>query len=721
MFSPDDGTFRDWRFESLEDRLALTAQPVADFWYDLSLDGLRDTAIEVVGPGMAADSSAGSQLAAARTQLGQTGTGPTGRGQTVAVIDSGVAYDHEALGGGFGRGYKVVGGWDFAENDANPYDDGPAGFHGTHVAGIVGAADARNAGIAPGVDLVSLRVFNDQGSGYFSWVEEALTWVHQNRNRFESPITTVNLSLGTEWNATTLPKWATLENELQQLADDGIFVSVAAGNSFITYGAAGLSYPAVSPSVTPVASVDANGNLSRFSQRSANVLAAPGERVLSTVPDAFYGGDGVKNDWGAASGTSMAAPYVAGAAVLVREALQQAGHSDIRGSTISDLLHRTADVSFDAITGVSYHRVNLSRALSSLDQIADERVSIRGETASVQGTIGDDTIVWQADRRQLTINGQEFDLRGVTQIVIAGAGGNDQLSLFGSAAKETLSASPGNVELAASGYRLTATSVETVRFVGDQQDQGWLSDSAGVDLWEASPAMSRMSGAGYRIELVGVGSMVATSQNGGRDVARISDSAGNDTLTAGPQAALLQGGGVRIEARGFAEVIVHAGAGGYDTATLQDSPGRDELEASSRYAWLRGSNYSLRAEGFDSVIVRSTLGTGDVARLYGNDGVDVLSVWSNQRNFYSAGVVIQTFNFRFAAFDGGGGLDRVDYYTSRPASYLYGRANYGSIVDQAFETQFFGVESVLASLRNVHRVKTDLAALEFHFRKMGRK
>ena len=89
--------------------------------------------------------------------------GLTGAGQTVVVIDSGIAYDHYALGGGFGEGYRVVSGWDFTEeNDADPYDDAPGGFHGTHVAGIIGSSDTTYSGVASGVDLVALRVFNDQ-------------------------------------------------------------------------------------------------------------------------------------------------------------------------------------------------------------------------------------------------------------------------------------------------------------------------------------------------------------------------------------------------------------------------------------------------------------------------------------------------------------------------------------------------------------------------------
>jgi hypothetical protein len=166
---------------------------------------------------------------------------------------------------------------------------------------------------------------------------------------------------------------------------------------------------------------------------------------------------------------------------------------------------------------------------------------------------------------------------------------------------------------------------------------------------------------------------------------------------------------------------VQATAGGYDTASLQDSAGVDELDASANYAWLRGSGYSLRVEGFDSVTVRSTFGSGDVARLYGSAGDDVLTVWSNQRSFYSAGVVIQTFNFRFVAIDGGGGHDRVEYYSSNRPSHLYGRSNYGAIIDQTYETQFFGVEGVLAHVRSNHKLKTDLAALAYYFQRIGRK
>lgn len=297
-----------------------------------------------------------------------------GSGQTVAVIDSGIAWDHAALGGGYGNGHRVVGGWDFAEGDANPYDDGPAGFHGTHVTGIIGAQSEIYPGVAPGVDLVGLRVFDDSGKGNLDWVEQALNWVHENKDSFRNPITTVNLSLGTEWNSDNLPGWASLEDEFAKLEQDGIFISVAAGNSFKKYNAQGLSYPAVSDHVVPVASHDADGNISDFSQRDSRVLVAPGNSIKSTVPDHFFGGS--KNDaFIGSSGTSMAAPYVAGASTLLREAFEFMGYSNVDQDRIYNQFLQTADKIFDDVTGHFYNRINIEKAIDSVigDDYADAR------------------------------------------------------------------------------------------------------------------------------------------------------------------------------------------------------------------------------------------------------------------------------------------------------------------------------------------------------------
>ena len=297
-----------------------------------------------------------SDTSAARDRFGLYGYG-----QTVAIIDSGIAYDHPALGGGLGTDYRVVGGWDFAENDANPYDDGPLGFHGTHVAGIVGSSDNTYTGVAPGADLVALRVFDDQGAGETEWIASALWWVHEHRMDFEYPITTVNLSLGLDDVDTQLA--ASIESALQTLERDGIFIAVSAGNDFD--GSTQLKDPANSAYVVPVASVGDDGLLSDFTQRNSRILAAPGEMITSTVPDYLYSFDGVTDDFAAASGTSMAAPHVAGASVLLREVFENLGTLPTTQTALYHHLLQTADTIEDVETQLSYRRVNLSAALEA--------------------------------------------------------------------------------------------------------------------------------------------------------------------------------------------------------------------------------------------------------------------------------------------------------------------------------------------------------------------
>lgn len=376
-------TPREVQVQLCERRLVLSAQ--------MLFDVLGDHAIEMHSnnPFPTIENSLGStpietQASAAHNLTGWTqmeqNFGLTGKGQTVAVIDSGIAWDHVALGKGFGAGYRVVGGWDFTENDANPYDDGPSGYHGTHVAGIIGSDDATRTGVAPDVDLVGLRVFNDAGQGNMTWVEKALQWVHTNRNSFEHPITTVNLSLGSTWNSSEIPEWATLEEELKILHDDGIVITASAGNSFKSTNTTGLSYPAASAYVLPVASVDDDGQLSDFSQRSDRVIAAPGRGIVSTVPDYFLGRDGKVDDFAPASGTSMAAPYVAGASVLVRQAMEMAGWSNISADSIAQHLHNTADSVFDSITKASYDRLDLQNAIDAI--IPDDNVGNDFSTAA---------------------------------------------------------------------------------------------------------------------------------------------------------------------------------------------------------------------------------------------------------------------------------------------------------------------------------------------------
>ena len=79
-----------------------------------------------------------------------------GTGMTVAVIDTGVDYNNPALGGGFGPGNKVIAGYDFADDSSDPM--AVYSQHGTSIAGLIGSSDPSDLGVAPGVNIVALRV-----------------------------------------------------------------------------------------------------------------------------------------------------------------------------------------------------------------------------------------------------------------------------------------------------------------------------------------------------------------------------------------------------------------------------------------------------------------------------------------------------------------------------------------------------------------------------------
>lgn len=93
------------------------------------------------------------------------------------MIDTGINYIHSDLGGGFGSGKKVAGGYDFVNNDDDPMDDNG---HGTHVAGIV-AANGTIKGVAPNATLFAVKVIDRSSKGYTSNIIAGIDWRPQLR------------------------------------------------------------------------------------------------------------------------------------------------------------------------------------------------------------------------------------------------------------------------------------------------------------------------------------------------------------------------------------------------------------------------------------------------------------------------------------------------------------------------------------------------------------
>jgi subtilisin family serine protease len=315
----------------------------------------------------------------------------TGSGQTVAVIDTGIDYNHPALAG------RYVTGYDFTDNNdpLNPMD---YNMHGTHVSGIIASTDATYGGVAPGVGIIGLKVFSDSGGlATAANITSALNWVATNAATYH--ITTVNISIGNgaQWtNASVNSGWA-YEQALANLKNKGIFVAAASGNDGYL---SGVSYPGASPNTVSVgatwASNDWSGyvvsmldpldpsvrmgdwgpvkdDIAFFTNRYKTAadgqldLLAPGAFITSSVPLSLDD-DGTPDGWEAMAGTSMASPHVAGAAVLVRQALELKGTLDPdpahQVDQILSILQDTGVPLLDEF-GVNEHNVYQVPAVSS--------------------------------------------------------------------------------------------------------------------------------------------------------------------------------------------------------------------------------------------------------------------------------------------------------------------------------------------------------------------
>ena len=279
--------------------------------------------------------------------------GYAGAGITVAVIDSGVQLNHpdlvdsiwentdEILGDGIdndGNGYiDDRFGWDFIGNDNNPTD---SNSHGTHVAGIIAAANNGSGatGVAPDAQIMPIRVLGQNGSGSNRAVAQGIVYAVDNGADI------INLSLGGSFSSQ-------IRSALQYAARNDVLVVAAAGNE-----SAGVpGYPAgFSDSFANVISVgayDSNRRVASFSNAVGNSGAvqvdAPGVSVYSTVPNSGYS---------YLSGTSMASPFVAGVAALTLSA-----NPDLTSTELRQVLTQSSTGSVSGSDGVG--SVDAGRAI----------------------------------------------------------------------------------------------------------------------------------------------------------------------------------------------------------------------------------------------------------------------------------------------------------------------------------------------------------------------
>ncbi|MGO9469353.1 MAG: S8 family peptidase [Isosphaeraceae bacterium] len=310
-----------------------------------------------------------------------------GSGMTVAVIDTGVDYNNPALGGGFGPGYKVIAGYDFADNSSNPM--ATSSQHGTGTAGLIGSDDPNDLGVAPGVNIVALRVTDNTNTGSLTSVANALQWVINNHQQYN--ITAVNMSLSDggnyaqNWFATDGGEGEQITNLIGQLAAMNIPVVAAAGNNF--NGQQGMGFAAVVSDTISVTATDLSGNLLSNAQRlgsaigglSATTIAAPGEGL--TVPSGDSGTAVVQ-------GTSFATALVTGSVTLLQDIYQSRFGTLPTIAQIKTWLQQGATPIQDPVTGITLGELNVLNSAKLIPMPAQSTGPVTsGATGSTQTTV----------------------------------------------------------------------------------------------------------------------------------------------------------------------------------------------------------------------------------------------------------------------------------------------------------------------------------------------
>ena len=238
------------------------------------------------------------------------GPGATGKGVTIAVVDTGIDYNHREFKG------RIQAGYDFVDGDSIAED---ANGHGTHVAGTIAAArDGRGiTGVAHDAKIMPIRVLDENGAGYLSDAIRAVRWATNNG------ADVINLSLGGAGYSQAMA------DAIRHASRRGTVVVMAAGN----WGGTSPDYPAAHAIDHGIAvgAVQRDGRLAWFSNRAGsrplNYVMAPGVGIKSTLPG---------NRSGYFSGTSMAAPHVAGVAGLLKS-----HNSSLSSGAIEDLITGT--------------------------------------------------------------------------------------------------------------------------------------------------------------------------------------------------------------------------------------------------------------------------------------------------------------------------------------------------------------------------------------------
>ncbi|MFE0803954.1 S8 family serine peptidase [Streptomyces sp. NPDC058812] len=301
--------------------VAVEADKGREFWREFTRRGAGVDGVWLDGRVTAAMAESNAQIGTPEAWQ----AGLTGKGVTVAVLDSGVDAGHPDLAGRVGESRSFIAGEEVADRNG----------HGTHVASTVGgsgaASDGKEKGVAPGADLAVGKVLDDSGSGSESEIIAGMEWAARD---VDADI--VSMSLGSTEPSDGTDPMAQAVNALSR--ETGALFVIAAGN---TGAPSSIGSPGAADAALTVGAVDPADEAAYFTSAGPRHgdnalkpdLSAPGVGILAARSRLSEG----SGDYTSMSGTSMATPHVAGVAALLAEQ-----HPDWTGARLKDALMSTS-------------------------------------------------------------------------------------------------------------------------------------------------------------------------------------------------------------------------------------------------------------------------------------------------------------------------------------------------------------------------------------------
>ncbi|MBW3022743.1 S8 family serine peptidase [Candidatus Woesearchaeota archaeon] len=349
--------------------------------------------------------------------LTANGQNINGAGQTVCVVDSGIDYTHADFGSCTndtflaGNCQKVIGGYDFANNDADPMDDNS---HGTWVSGIIAANGSTFKGIAPEAKIAAVKVCDYAGTCGGTAIVNGIDWCVNNSDSLN--ISVISMSLGRE-NSNTGYCDADINSYEKPYVDNavsqGISVVVSSGNNqyvnrlgmpacLQNVTSVGATYHYAASSVSYSQCTDTNVDVDDVTcfSNTADILdvVAPGAHVNTT---GYLGG------YYLFSGTSAAAPHVSAAIALMRQYENLTQNTQFSAQEIEDMLKKSGIKITDERpgSGLTFPRLDVFEAVNSIFIINDTEKSIKNsygkaiinttgslENASLMFNVGEESI-----------------------------------------------------------------------------------------------------------------------------------------------------------------------------------------------------------------------------------------------------------------------------------------------------------------------------------------